>query len=341
MKTKKIISIILITIYLITLFANFNVSKANINEGDTLLLKGDHECNSLVQYYIKNLDYWAYKMVYYVYYLDEETNEKYPAFCVEPAKEGVGTGYSEYDASLTKDTDGVVWRILSKGYMGSNYKDWDLECDDDLYSATKIAIHSYKEGVNPKQKYRVGDRTVDGNSVEEIQIRATKALDVAEELYEYGINGKEKYEEAKLLINTEEQGKIESLEDKEYYVQNYIVTANKTLDSYEVLISNFGDGTKILDSNYKEKSKFNENKFKIAIPVENLRKDILGNVQIKNAKIKTYPVYYCESSIEGAQSYVTYTSGYENAEVETKLEIEKVPETPKEPELPKLPRTGF
>lgn len=322
MKIKKIISIILISIYLITLFANFNVSNASIKEGDTLLLQGDHECDSLVQFYIKDLDFWAYKSVYYVYYEDVQTKEKYPAFCVEPVKDGVGTGYDKYNASLTKDNDEIVWRILSKGYMGSKYTDWNLECDDDLYSATKIAVHSYKEGINPKGKYRVGDRTVDGNTVEEIQRRGTKVLDLAEELYEYGINGKEKYEEPELLVDTQEKGKVETIGKKEYYVQNYSVLSNRKLESYDISISNFISGTKILDSENKEKSNFKENIFRIAIPVDNLKENILGKIEIKNAKIKTCPVYYCHSLIEGAQSYVTYTSGYEYIEAAQKLELE-------------------
>ena len=158
------------------------------------------ECDSLLEYWMADHNKWSYKIVWYVYYIDEQTGNKYPAFCVEPAKEGVGTGYDEYNVTISKEKDNGIWRILSKGYMGSNYKNWNLECDDDLYSATKVAIHSYTEKIAPKDKYILGNRSVDGNTVEEIQRRGAKVLEVSQSLYEYGINGKEVYEEPQVNI---------------------------------------------------------------------------------------------------------------------------------------------
>ena len=168
-KTRKTITIIILLIQLITMITN--ISNANIKEGDTVTLLGDHECHSLVEYWMADHKKWSYKIVWYVYYIDAQTGNRYPAFCIEPAKEGVGTGYSSYNATISKESDNVIWRILSKGYMGSKWTEWNIENDDDFYSATKIALHSYKEGVSPKDKYILGNRSVDGNTVEEIQRR--------------------------------------------------------------------------------------------------------------------------------------------------------------------------
>lgn len=333
MKKKKIISVILIIIQLLTILMNVNVVKANIKEGDTLLLQGDHECDSLVEYWMTNYNKWSYKIVWYVYYIDAVTGNRYPAFCVEPAKEGVGTGYSSYNTTISKETDPVIWRILSKGYMGSKWQDWNtpgqldkIECDDDFYSATKIAIHSYKTGnapgVSPKSMYKLGDRSVDGNTVEEIQRRGKKALDIAQELYEYGINGKEEYQTPQVYITTNGERKTEKINGEEYYVQNYKVTANKSLKSYNVSIENFVSGTKILDSNNKENSKFTSNSFKIAIPTKNIKDAINGKINIKDAEIKTCPIYYAQSSVPNAQSYVTYTSSYEKAGTSINMQVD-------------------
>ena len=327
MKNKRrIISIILIIIEIVSILLNFSQVKANIKEGDVIKLKGDHECDSLVEYYMTSHNKWSYKVVWYVYYEDEKTKERYPAFCVEPAKEGVGTGYTQYDGKISKETDNVIWRILSKGYMGSKYTDWNLECDDDFYSATKIALHSYKEGTNPKGKYILGNRSVDGNTVEEIQRRGQKVLDVAEELYWYGINNtKDVYQKPNIDIAKNEASKVEIINGEEYLVQKYKVNSNKYLKSYKINIENFTKGTIILNSNneiLKTDSEINNPNFKIAVPTKEIKNEINGTIKVENANVKTCPIFFAKSSIEGAQSYVTYTSSYETTNAVAKMQVD-------------------
>lgn len=307
----KIGIVILAIMQILNILGGLSSVSAEIKEGDTLVLKGDHECDSLVEYWMTDYNKWSYKVVWYVYYIDSKTGEKYPAFCVEPAKQGVGTGYTEYATTLSKEKNAGIWRVLSKGYMGTTYKDWNLECDDDLYSATKIALHSYVQNISPKEKYRIGTRSVDGNTVEEIQRRAIKVLDVAQLIYTHGINGTEKYEEPQISVSQYGEKNIEILNGIEYYTQKYKVNANKKLISYEIEIDNLVKGTKILNLNNQEISNQTDSYFKIAIPTKNIKEEINGNILVKNAKVKTCPIYYCKSSIQNAQSYVTYTAAYE------------------------------
>lgn len=321
-KIVKIISIILIMIQILTIVGNINSVKANIKEGDIVLLKGDHECDSLLEYWMEDYNKWSYKIVWYVYYIDAQTGNKYPAFCVEPAKQGIGTGYTEYNTTISKVIDNAIWRILSKGYMGSNYQNWNLECDDDFYSATKIALHSYAEKIAPKDKYILGNRSVDGNTVEEIQRRGAKVLDVAQKLYEYGLYGTEVYENPQIVLKDEKESKIEIINDEEYYIQEYNVITNKELKSYKISIQDFPIQTKILDLDNKEILNSNKSYFKIAIPTKNIKEEINGKINIEQAQIKTCPVFYAKSSIEGAQSYVTYTSSYETANTSINMKVE-------------------
>lgn len=307
----KIGIVILAIMQILNILGGLSSVSAEIKEGDTLVLKGDHECDSLVEYWMTDYNKWSYKVVWYVYYIDSKTGEKYPAFCVEPAKQGVGTGYTEYATTLSKEKNAGIWRVLSKGYMGTTYKDWNLECDDDLYSATKIALHSYVQNISPKEKYRIGTRSVDGNTVEEIQRRAIKVLDVAQLIYTHGIDGTEKYEEPQISVSQYGEKNIEILNGVEYYTQKYKVNANKQLISYEIEMNNLVKGTKILNLNNQEISTQTDSYFKIAIPTKNIKEEINGNILIKNAKVKTCPIYYCKSSIQNAQSYVTYTAAYE------------------------------
>lgn len=318
---KKGIIILLLVLQILQISGNFIFADASIKEGDVIHLKGDHECDSLLEYWMEDYQKWSYKIVWYVYYIDKEDGKKYPAFCIEPAKEGVGTGYESYDATIKKENDNRIWRALNKGYMGSNYKEWNLECDDDLYSATKVALHSIAEGIEPKKKYILGNRSVDGNTVEEIRRRGAKVLEVAQYLYEYGINGTDTYVSPKATINKQGENKIETINNIDYYIQNYKVTGNKTLKSYEVEIKNFPNGTKILNLQNQEQVKLSTNSFKIAIPINSINQDINGTITIKNASIKTNPIFYCKSSVEKAQSYVTYMSGYETANTSTTLQI--------------------
>ena len=337
---KKVFIIILLILQIMQLSGNFIYSIASIKEGDMINLQGDHECDSLVEYWMEDYQKWSYKIVWYVYYIDKEDQNKYPAFCIEPAKEGVGTGYDSYDVTIKNENDNRIWRVLNKGYMGSNYNEWNLECDDDLYSATKIALHSISEGVAPKDKYILGTRSVDGNTVEEIQRRGKKVLEVAQNLYEYGINGKETYVSPKVEITKQGEYKFETINDVSYYIQNYKVIGNKNLKSYEVEIQNFPKGTKILNLENQEQIKLSDSYFKIAIPINEIKQDIKGNINIKNAFVKTNPIFYCQSSIQEAQSYVTYMSGYEIANTSTtidinanncNLQIQKIDKETKEP----------
>ena len=182
---KKLIIILLLLVQILQITSNvFNKVQANIKEGDKIELKTDHECDSLVEFWMEKYKIWTYKSIWYVFYEDTKNNVKFPAFCVEPKKEGVGMKYESYDAIISKENNNQIWRILNKGYMGSNYSQWGLECDDDLYSATKIAIHSLVDGMAPTEKYIIGNKPVDGNSVEEIVRRGSKVLKVAQILYE-------------------------------------------------------------------------------------------------------------------------------------------------------------
>ena len=107
--TKKVLIILLLIIQILQITGNmFSTVQASIKEGDTIELEGDHECDSLVEYWMEDYQKWSYKIVWYVYYTDEEEGVRYPAFCVEPAKQGVGTGYDSYETTISKEKDNLL-----------------------------------------------------------------------------------------------------------------------------------------------------------------------------------------------------------------------------------------
>ena len=85
-KTKKIVSIFLLITILLSNF--YSIFAKTIEECDKIHLVYGHDCVSVLK--IKGQD--KLKQVAYVYYQDPDTGIKYPAFCVEPSDEGIGTG---------------------------------------------------------------------------------------------------------------------------------------------------------------------------------------------------------------------------------------------------------
>ena len=318
MKIKKIVSILLLLIMLLT-----NITKVfalSFENGKVITLSEDHDCISVLKIQGKDI----LKQVVYVVYTDPSTGKKQPAFCVEPDQVGVGTGAgSSYDVTLKLMEDQRLWRILYKGYMGTSYSYWGLECDDDLYYATKTAVHCLVDGSTPKTKYEIPHRVGRGDNVSlaEVQRRGSKVLDVAEEIYNYGINGSYNYVKPTISANKSGTPSEQSINGTKYLVQNYSVTANRILDSFNISIQNFPTGTKIFNSLNIETNFITNNNFKIAIPVSNIIENITGYISITNANVKTYPVFYAKAYLEEIQDYITYADPVESTSTATSLSL--------------------
>lgn len=306
---NKILKCILINITTIVMII-LNIIPAtavSFSTGDTILLEKDHDCISLLKFKDSNM----MKGVAYVVYKNSSTNEKQPAFCVEPDKPGIGTGADEsYDVTLSMLSDEKLWRVLYKGFMGSSYQEWNLECEDDFYYATKTAIHSLVQNISPIEKYEEPTRVGYGENVsfEDVLRRARKVLDVAQKLYEYGLYGDEKYKEPKIeiiKISEEEQ----ELNNEKYLVQNYKVVGNRKISSFDISIKDFSENIVVQKEN---------DGFKILIPTKNILENIEGTIEIDNVKIKTYPVFYAKAYDENTQSYITYASNYEEVKCDKK-----------------------
>lgn len=299
-ETKKIVLILLL---IIMLFSNFsNIFAKVIIEGNQINLKFDHDCVSVLK--IKGRD--QLKQVAYVCYIDPDTGISYPAFCVEPANSGIGTGAGDnYDVTISSLDNPILWRMLYKGYVGSSYTSWGLDCDDDLYFATKTAVHCFADGSSPKEKYEIPHRVGYGDdaTLEAIQARGVKVLEVAQEIYDYGYNSLENYINAKLTIEKGESMEM-TINKKKCLVQNYFVTSNKEISSYNVNLSNFPKGTKILNSSNTVTSSMTNSIFKIAIPEEELTENFTGIINVNNAEIKSFPIFYCASGDPSTQDYV-------------------------------------
>lgn len=317
MKFIKIITIILLLILLIT--NTLPVFALELHPGQIIKLQKDHDCISVLKMKGKDI----LKKVVYVVFVDPETGKKLPAFCVEPSKEGIGTGAGDsYDVTLDMLNDQRLWRVLYKGCMGTTYSEWGLECEDDLYYATKTAVHCLVDNINPKEKYEVPNRVGWGQNVslEDVQRRGGKVLEVAEELYNYGINGTENYAQAYLNL-TKESETVELIGSEEYLLQKFKLTSNRPIESYSVGIEGLTDETKIMDANGKETYNMTTDIFQVAVPIRQLTKTLNENIFVSRANVKSYPVFYAFAENEELQDYIISAGDTEIIDAEFNYKI--------------------
>ena len=298
---KKFLSIFLLICILSS--NTINVFAKSVFESKKVNLIFDHDCVSVLKIIGKD----TLKQVPYVCYIDPDTGEKYPAFCVEPSKEGIGTGAgNSYDVTLTNLSDPILWRMLYKGYVGTTYIDWNLECDDDLYFATKTAVHCFADGSTPTSKYEIPNRVGHGDNVslEDVQRRGQKVLQVAQAIYDYAHTSTENYKKASLNLIKKDTLYQSTINEVDYLIQDCYLQSNKKLASYDIAISNFPSGTKIRDSSNNTFHSTSNPNFKIAIPINNISENFRGSVKIINAKVKSYPIFYANSEDENTQNYI-------------------------------------
>ncbi len=300
-KTRKFLSIMLL---ICILFSSVQpIFAKSISQSEKINLVFDHDCLSMLK--IKGKD--LLKGVAYVCYVDPDTGIKYPAFCVEPSKDGIGTGAgTSYDVTVSQLNNPILWRMLYKGYVGTTYTEWGLETDDDLYFATKTAVHCFADGTTPTGKYEVPTRVGWGENIAlaDLQRRGAKVLQVAQAIYDYAYSSSDNY--IKATVTATKSGDLveQTINGTKYVVQNYSVTANKDLLSYEVSILGFPEGTVILNSDNVPNTIMNNSIVKIAIPTAQIVNDFTGYINITNAKVKSFPIFYGNSGNDETQNYV-------------------------------------
>lgn len=306
---KKLKKITIISFIVMLIMNLFNMqSYAKLQVGNKTRIYGEKECASVLQIKSNN----ALKFITKVYYKDPDTNKKLYAFCVEPTKDGVGSGatdFSGYDVTITEQLkDQKIWRALVHGYMGIDWEDTTVECDDDWYAVTKAVIHCIVNNKKPSDAYEIPTKVAltDTATLEELQRRSKKVIKEADKLYDYAINGTYTY--TKPLISIQKVDGFKSEGDN--MVQTLKVTANAELGTYSVSLSNFPLGTTYTKSG---------NTIKVIIPKQNIKQDVNGTVNVLNAEVKSYPAFYANAVKEEWQDYIA--TGYPYEEVSSKINL--------------------
>lgn len=310
MKTKLKKTLVILMI-LTTIMQISITSFAGLKIGEKVNLKSNGMIDCLLQYYKDSISSWSYKIAYYIYYVDKETGKKIPAFCVEPSREGVGESGS-YDGTINICEDDGIYTILYL-YNNKKYTTWGLDSEEDYYLAVQTAMHCYSDKINPKTKYRVGDKVLAGytpSTLDEIKKRGTSVLNTAESLYNSAI--KKECKQKDLTVSLEEKSEWieENINGKEFYSKKYEVESNANLDYYKIDTSEFYKNVKIFDlKNNELNGNVSDKNFKIAILKSEISnpKTIKGTIKINSATAKLPAVVYANSNNANKQNYVIYT----------------------------------
>lgn len=183
-----------------------------------------------------------------------------------------------------------LWRIIVNGYPYKEPKDLGVDTIQEAYFITEQAIDCVMLNRKVGERYR-GTSQQGNHIVKEI-----------EKLTNIGLNG----EQMPLVSNlrVKESKDEEWVEENKNYTKTYIVDDNVEISQYEVKILKGNEyGVHITDSNGKSRLSFKGGEvFKVNIPKSQFDKKIDIEFDV-TAKCKTYPIFYCKTTVEGTQDY--------------------------------------
>lgn len=326
---KKLVGVMLIVITLIIATGTYSSAATDITSADIKYVK---DCGSHLQ--AKDKNGWYTIVASYVEYT-APNGIKYPAYCLDNTKPGVGNsiigdlpeGY-KVDVSKVLENNQVYTAVIN-GYPYKTPKDLGVEDKYDAYIATKQAVYSVLYNYNVDEHYK----GVDARG-EKIKKAIKNIVKIARE--------KTKTQKS-ALIRFEKVGEFGIDEkDSSYYSIKYKATCDIDMEMYEIISqTGFTENTVITDIENNRINAFNApDEFKILIPRNEIKsgEDINFKINIK-AKCKNKPVFYGSKSSKlqpYALTYDTYGDNYASIELNVnmntgKLQLNKISEKTKEP----------
>ena len=182
-----------------------------------------------------------------------------------------------------------LWRVAINGYPYQSPQSMGLENQYDAFVATKQAIYSVLDGRDVNSFYNGGDS------------RGQAIKNAIVSFVDIGRNG------TQTPVNTDvTANKVGGfVEDGDYYYQEYSINSPVETSEYTITATNgLPDGGQITNMSNNVQSTFSGSEhFKVRIPKSSFNSDI--NVVIAfQAKCKTYPVFYGETTVPGTQDYL-------------------------------------
>ena len=302
MKTKKIISIIL----LILILVNSMSGIANAFEMNSAYVENLGDCGHHLQYK-KESGAWSYVTTTMVGY--RNNGELHYAYCLNVDKHGVGEeeNYSVNVTELLSDVQ--LWRAVVNGFPYKSAEELGVENNQDAFVATKQAVYSVIYNRDVDSFYRGGDE------------RGTKIFNAIKNIVNQARLGTDT-PTTNNVININKIGEFKA-DGSSYYSQEYSVSSNVDVSNYSITsISNFPDGSYISDLSGNVKNAFcGGEHFKVLVPKEKILDNFDGKITI-SGKVKSYPVFFGQSPNPNWQDYALTYDAYYTAGGETTLSVD-------------------
>lgn len=292
MKTKKIISIIIIIITIFTTIGIFqneaNAATYIIDEAD-LYSKGELVCLRYQGYIIVGVEFVVYK----------KDGVEYPAYCLNRNLPGVT---EEEGYTVTVDgavTNNKIWRAVTNGYPYKTAKELGCNSDIEAFAATKMAVYDMMYNY-------------DWNDFEGMDAQGKRVLAAAINISNTARNSNSTKPITIVEVKTDDEKWEMDLIDGNYASKTFYVENNVDSTEYEVKLNNVEiENVKVTDEKNNEKVKFQTGeKFKVLIPISEMDKE--GSFEIEvTANAKTKPILYGKSSDSSKQSYALAAGDYE------------------------------
>ena len=311
---KKLISIISIIVILIGLIP---ISSKAVVPIDTAYIYANKKTEGLLMW--KGLKIHTHLAVY------KKDGKEYPAYCMNRELPGVEIGRSQTVDVKKLVNNVMVWRAIINGYPYKSISELGCNTEEEAYLATKQAVYCMLTNRDVNEYSAIGEA-------------GERTLNALKTIVNNARNSNQTKVSSELTVNEQEKlWKIDNL-DSSYISKTFLVTANTSMSKYTVNVKNLNiEGYKLVDQNnkwlcvYKNPQYKNSEKFKILIPIQEVKQD--GNFSIEvSAQVATKPVFYGESRDSGLQSYAltgyTYEEGTGSKKVyytknETKIIITK------------------
>ena len=292
MKTRKIMSIILILITMITIIGIFqnNVNAATyiIDQAD-LYSKGELVC----------LIYKGYIKVGVQFVVYKKDGIEYPAYCLNRNLPGV-TEDDEY--SVTVDglvTNSKIWRAVTNGYPYKTAKELGCNSDIEAFAATKMAVYDMMYNY-------------DWNDFEGINEQGNRVLAAAIKISRAARSSNSTKPATIVKIKTNDEKWEKDTVNGNYASKTFYVENNVDSTEYEVKLNNVKiENVKVTDERNNERTEFKTGeKFKVLIPISEMDKEDSFEIEV-TADAKTKPILYGKSSDSSKQSYALAGGDYE------------------------------
>lgn len=292
---KNLIKIIIIAFSIILANILLIFNSANAISLNSINIQSGGDCGSLL------IHKGIYIKAYYAEYIQDGIS--YPAYCLDKTKKGVSNELS-YAVSI-QDTlkDVELWKVIINGYPYKTIQELGCINKQEAFTATKQAIYCYIHGNNPNDYTPIGEA-------------GQRTLNALNKILENAKNCKETQISNTIVIKKDNTEFSQDNINKNYVSKTYSISAQANISNYNITLSSdseLPEGILITDIKNVEKQTFNQNeKFKILIPIKNLKKDGTFDINVQT-KIDSKPIFYGKAPNSEYQDYALTASSYEDA----------------------------